>query len=42
MTDLQIQLIKENERDIYWKIHQSEIKNIQSCKLNFIFSPFLQ
>jgi hypothetical protein len=31
-TDLQIQLIKENERDIYWKIHQVDIRDTKNCK----------
>jgi len=30
-TDIQLQLIKENERDIYWKINQVDIKNITDC-----------
>jgi hypothetical protein len=31
-SDIQLQLIKENERDIYWKINQVDIKNITDCK----------
>ena len=48
-TDLQIQLIKENERDIYWRIHQMDIKDFKNCKkieTNYLFtlydSSFLQ
>lgn len=35
-TDIELQLIKENERDIYWKINQVDIKNITDCK-NYIY-----
>ena len=31
-TDLELQLIKDNERDIYWKINQLDIKDLPSCK----------
>ena len=31
-TDLELQLIKDNERDIYWKINQLDIKNISNWK----------
>ena len=31
-TDLEMQLIKEGDRDIYWKINQKNIKNIDNCK----------
>jgi len=30
-TDIQLQLMKQNERDIYWNINQNDIKNITDC-----------
>jgi hypothetical protein len=32
-TDIELQLIKDNERDIYWKISQKEVKTEDDCKI---------
>lgn len=40
-TDLQIQLVKENERDIYWRIHQLDIRDIKNCKEIYLKKIFL-
>lgn len=31
-TDIEMQLIKDNDRDIYWKLNQKDINNVDNCK----------
>ena len=40
-TDVEMQLVKESERDIYWKMTQAKIKETENCKF-FYLSAFLQ
>ncbi len=31
-TDVEMQLIKDNDRDIYWRLAQAKVKELESCK----------
>lgn len=36
-TDIEMQLVKENDRDIYWRMVQSKVKSLENCKFIEIF-----